>query len=114
MIYEHRSQPLLPKKLFLGRLLGHGLISLGMLLTSLMIGILGYRILEGFTWIDALLNASMILGGMGPVNPLSTNPGKIFASVYAIFSGVVFLAGASLIITPIAHRILHRLQLDEN
>ena len=89
-------------------------ISLGLLLFSLLAGVLGYRILEGFSWIDALLNTAMILGGMGPVNPLSTNPGKILASIYAIFSGVVFLAGASLIITPIAHRILHRLQLEEN
>jgi len=114
MIYEHRSQPMLNRKQFIIRLLKHGSVSLGLLLFSLLVGILGYRITEGFSWIDALLNASMILGGMGPVNPLSTNPGKIFASVYAIFSGVVFLAGASLIITPIAHRILHHLQLEEN
>ncbi len=114
MQYEHRTQPLLPKKLFYARLLKHTAMSFSLLVFSLGVGILGYRLLEGFSWIDALLNASMILGGMGPVNPLTTNPGKIFASVYAIFSGVVFLAGASLIITPIAHRIIHRLQLEDN
>ena len=114
MIYEHRSQPLLARNKFLIRLLKHGSISLGLLLFSLLAGVIGYRIIEGFSWIDALLNASMILGGMGPVNPLTTISGKLFASFYAIFSGVGFLAGASLIITPIAHRILHRLQLEED
>ncbi len=113
MIYEHKSQPLLPRNQFLVRLLKHTAISGGLLLFSLLIGVIGYRFLEGFSWIDALLNASMILGGMGPVNPLLTIPGKIFASLYAIFSGVIFLVGAGVMITPVAHRILHRLQLDE-
>ncbi len=113
MIYEHKSQPLLPRNLFLSRLLKHAATSGGLLLFSLLLGVIGYRVLEGFSWIDALLNASMILGGMGPVNPLLTIPGKIFASFYALFSGVIFLVGAGLMITPIAHRILHRLHLDE-
>jgi hypothetical protein len=94
-------------------LLKHGAVSFTLLFISLGIGILGYHMLEGLTWIDALLNASMILGGMGPVNPLVTVPGKLFASFYAIFSGVIFLVGAGVIITPIAHRILHQLHLDE-
>ncbi|TFG48395.1 MAG: hypothetical protein E4H33_04250 [Anaerolineales bacterium] len=114
MIYEHRSQPLLPRRLFLARLLKHTAVSGALLLLSLLIGVIGYRLLEGFSWIDALLNASMILGGMGPVNPLLTVPGKIFASVYAIFSGVIFLVGAGVIITPVAHRISHQLHLEED
>jgi len=79
----------------------------------LAIGVLGYRLLEHLTWIDALLNASMILGGMGQINPLTTDAGKVFASAYALFSGAVFLAAASILIAPIAHRLLHRLHLDE-
>ena len=113
MVYEHHSQPLLSSKQFLVRMLKHGAVSLALLLISLSIGLFGYHALEGMSWIDALLNASMILGGMGPVNPLVTVEGKLFASAYAIFSGVVFLVGAGVLITPIAHRILHRLHLDE-
>ncbi|MGB2965084.1 MAG: hypothetical protein WBB69_13980 [Anaerolineales bacterium] len=114
MIYEHHTQPLLPKKQFYTRLLKHTAVSFSLLVFSLGLGVLGYRILEGFSWIDALLNASMILGGMGPVNPLITIPGKVFASIYAIFSGVIFLIGAGVIITPVAHRILHKLHLEED
>jgi hypothetical protein len=79
---------------------------------SLAIGVLGYRLLEGLSWIDAFLNASMILGGMGEINELHTDAGKIFASIYALFSGGVFLAVASILIAPIAHRIMHRLHLE--
>ncbi|MCJ7715083.1 MAG: hypothetical protein MUO54_01000 [Anaerolineales bacterium] len=114
MIYEHRTQPLLPRTEFYARLLKHSAISFTLLTLSLGSGVLGYRLLEGFSWIDALLNASMILGGMGPVNTLATVPGKLFASFYAIFSGVVFLVSSSIIITPVAHRILHRLHLEED
>jgi len=114
MIYEHRTQPLLPRKQFLVRLLKHGAVSAALLTVSLGLGIIGYRVLEGFSWIDALLNASMILGGMGPVNTLVTIPGKLFASFYAIFSGVIFLVGAGVIITPVAHRIVHKLHLEED
>jgi hypothetical protein len=81
---------------------------------SLFIGILGYHFLEGFSWLDALLNASMILGGMGPVDVIHTNAGKIFASIYALFAGVVFLVVAGLIIAPAGHRIMHRLHMDED
>jgi hypothetical protein len=114
MIYEHHTQPLLPRKQFLARLLKHGAVSLGLLLFSLGVGVIGYRILENFSWIDALLNAAMILGGMGPVNPLATVPGKLFASFYAIFSGVIFLVGAGVVITPLVHRLVHRLHLEED
>jgi hypothetical protein len=112
-MYEHQTQPLLPRRLFIARLLKHFATSFLLLFVSLRIGILGYRIFEGFSWLDALLNASMILGGMGPVDQLSTVSGKLFASFYALFSGLIFLAGASIIIAPVAHRIIHRLQLQE-
>ncbi|MFN2280847.1 MAG: hypothetical protein ACK2TZ_03220 [Anaerolineales bacterium] len=113
MIYEHHSQPLLSRKLFLVRLLRHGALSWSLLLVSLGIGILGYHYLNNLNWIDSLLNASMILGGMGPVDKLTTDASKIFASLFAIFSGVVFLVGAGVVFPPIAHRILHRMHLDE-
>ncbi len=111
-MYEHQTQPLLPRRLFIARLVKHFAVSFFLFFVSLGIGVLGYRIFEGFSWLDALLNASMILGGMGPVNPLSTVSGKVFASFYALFSGVIFLAGASIIIAPVAHRIIHRFQLQ--
>jgi len=111
--YEHRTEPLLPRQLFVHRLLRHALLAAALLAGSLLIGVLGYHLLEGMPWIDALLNASMILGGMGPVNPLLTEAGKIFASFYALFSGVVFLAIVATLIAPIAHRLLHRLHLVE-
>ena len=94
-------------------MLRHGVFSLSLLLESLGIGGLGYHYLNKLNWIDSFLNASMILGGMGPVDKLTTDSSKIFASVFAIFSGVVFLVGVGVVFTPIAHRILHRMHLDE-
>jgi hypothetical protein len=111
-MYEHRSQPLLPRRLFLRRILGHGLVALSLLFVSLGIGITGYHFTEGLPWVDALLNASMILGGMGPVNELRTAAGKLFASAYALFSGMAFLATAGILVAPLAHRLLHRLHLE--
>lgn len=112
-MYEHKTHALLPRRLFIVRVLRHALLSFSLLFVSLSIGIFGYHFLERLSWLDALLNASMILGGMGPVNKLSTDAGKIFASIYAIFSGVIFLASAGIVTAPIAHRILHRLHLVE-
>jgi len=92
-------------------LLGHAALSAALLFVSLGIGIAGYHWTEGFSLLDSLLNASMILGGMGPVDPLNTTAGKVFASCYSLFSGVIFLAAASIVIAPVAHRIMHRLHL---
>jgi hypothetical protein len=114
-VYEHRKQPLAKTSVFIKRLILNALIGLLLLLFSLGVGILGYHFLEKLPWIDALLNASMILGGMGPVSPLKTTAGKIFASVYALYSGVILLASVGVLITPIFHRILHHFHLaDEN
>ena len=110
--YEHRTEPHLPRQGFLRRLLAHALLALGVLLASLGVGVMGYRVTEGMSWLDALLNASMILGGMGPVTELETVAGKLFASLYALFSGVVFLVVAGIIMAPLAHRLLHRLHLE--
>jgi hypothetical protein len=112
--YEHRRQPLLPRNAFLRRLAGHGALSFLLVSGSLSLGVMGYHYIEGLPWIDALLNAAMILGGEGPVDRLHTIAGKAFASVYALFSGMVFLAAASILIAPLAHRLLHRLHLEED
>jgi asparagine N-glycosylation enzyme membrane subunit Stt3 len=112
-MYEHRKQPLLTRRQFLRRMGRHTVAALVVLVVSLGMGILGYRLTEHLAWLDALLNASMILGGMGPVDPMRTEAGKLFASLYALFSGVAFLAIAGILIAPIAHRILHRLHLDD-
>ena len=114
MMYEHRSEPLLPRVLFIRRLFRHGLIGAAVIACSLAIGVIGYQYLAGFSWLDSLLNASMILGGMGPVNPLTTTAAKLFASFYALFAGIAFLATVGILIAPIAHRILHRLHMEKD
>jgi hypothetical protein len=111
-MYEHRSQPLLPFDLFMMRLFNHALVGFALMAAALGIGILGYHFIESLSWIDAILNASMILGGMGPVNALHTDAGKLFASFYALFSGSVFLVIAGIVVAPLAHRLLHRLHLE--
>jgi len=111
-MYEHRSQPLLPRRFFIRRVAWHMLAALVVILGSLLIGIAGYHFTEGFSLLDSLLNASMILGGMGPVNELHTTSAKVFASFYSLFSGVVFLVTAGVLVAPVAHRFLHRLHLE--
>jgi hypothetical protein len=112
-MYERHKQPLASRDKFIRRLGLNALIGVGILLGSLGIGILGYHFLEGLSWIDSLLNASMILGGMGPVNPMRTNPGKLFASFYALYSGVVLLASVGVLAAPIFHRFLHHFHLAD-
>lgn len=111
-MYEHRSEPLLPRRRFMRRLAMHGVVAAGLVAASLSLGMLGYHFLAGLSWIDALLNAAMILTGEGPVDTMCSATAKIFASLYALFSGVVFLAVAGLLVAPIAHRLLHRLHLE--
>ncbi len=111
-MFEHRNEPLLPKSAFLRRLVRYTIIALGIDLGSLAIGMLGYHFLEGIPWVDSLLNAAMILGGMGPVNELHTTAGKLFASFYALYSGVIFVVVASVLFVPVVHRFLHRFHLE--
>ena len=113
-MYEHKSQPMLPWKKFLSRLLKHFLATLSLFAFALGLGVLGYYYFAGFSWLDSLLNASMLLSGMGPVGSIDTASGKIFASAYALFSGLVFTAGAGITVAPIIHRLLHRLHLQES
>ena len=113
-MYEHRGQPLLPRAAFLRRVGRHTGFSLGIIVGSLAVGICGYRFLERLSWIDAVLNAAMILGGMGPVNELRTTAGKIFASVYALYSGLIVLVAAGVLFAPLFHRFLHRFHLQDD
>ena len=113
-MYEHRREPLISRTAFLRRLGSHASAALSIVVGSLAVGILGYHFLEGLEWIDALVNASMILGGMGPVNELHTVAGKIFASVYALYSGLIVLVVAGVLFAPVFHRFLHRFHLELN
>lgn len=111
---EHRKQSLLPRQQFVHRMVLSGWVATGLLSLSLLIGIAGYHYLEGLAWLDALLNAAMILGGMGPVDPLHSDAGKLFAAAYALFSGVMFLTIFGVLAVPILHRLLHRFHLDDD
>ena len=112
-VYEHRHQPLLSRRHFTDRLTRHVLGALALLASTLVLGVFGYHWLEGLTWIDAYLNASMIVGGMGPVSELHTVPGKMFAGTYALFAGLVFVLGIGVILAPVLHRAFHHFHLDE-
>lgn len=113
-MYEHHSRPLLPKKEYYNRLFRNFLWGGMIVIFSLILGILGYHFMGGLGWTDSLLNASMILTGMGPVNAMTTTAGKLFASFYALFSGVVFLTTIAFVLAPVAHRFLHKFHMDEN
>jgi hypothetical protein len=95
-------------------MIGHGALAAVVLGVSLGAGAVGYRWTEGMGWLDAFLNASMILSGMGPVDSLKTDGGKLFATIYAIFSGVIFLGVVGVVLAPVLHRMLHRFHLDDD
>ncbi|HEX3130848.1 MAG TPA: hypothetical protein VH394_26170 [Thermoanaerobaculia bacterium] len=113
-MYEKRTEPLLSRREFALRLAWHGGVSLALIAGSLLMGATGYHVTEGLAWLDAMLNAAMILTGMGPVTPLRHVSGKLFATFYALYSGVAFLAITGLLVAPVAHRLLHRLHVDES
>jgi hypothetical protein len=111
-MFEHRRDPLAPTRMFARRVARHGAISGGIVLGSLAIGAAGYHGYGALPWIDALLNAAMILTGMGPVDALRTTGGKLFATAYALFSGVAFLTTVAVLYAPVIHRFLHRFHLE--
>lgn len=111
-MYEHRTEPLLTRAQFASRLLRHGGVVSLMVGLSLTIGTVGYRVSAGMAWLDALLNAVMILTGMGPVAPLPSAAAKLFAIAYALYAGVVFLVVTGIMLAPVIHRLMHRLHLD--
>ena len=111
-MYERRHERLLTRAEFAFRIVRHALLATGVVIVALAAGVLGYRVTETMPWIDALLNASMILGGMGPVTTLNTTGGKLFASFYAIFSGLVFIGVMGIMLGPFVHRLFHRFHWD--
>lgn len=109
---EHISEPVASHTTFIGRLSFNFLIACLVVGVSLAAGMFGYHVLVGLTWMDAFLNASMILSGMGPLAPMPTDDGKLFAGLYALYSGLVLVLSSGLILAPIAHRLLHRLHVE--
>lgn len=112
-MFENRRDPILPARIFIRRLLVCLGLALAIIAVALSIGVAGYHFIAGLPWIDALLNASMILTGMGPVDVLRSNAAKVFASFYALFSGVVFISLMGLLLSPIAHRVLHKFHVSD-
>lgn len=113
-VYEHRTDRLLPVRDFIDRLLRHAGLASIVIAGSLLVGIFGYHWIAGYGWIDAFLNAAMILGGMGPVGTLDTNAAKIFAGLYALYAGLVFLVAAGIVLAPLFHRVMHKFHLDDD
>jgi len=113
-MFESKNDPLVPPDTFNSRLFRHFLITILCVGIALFGGMLGYHFIESQTWLDAFLNASMILGGMGPVSELKTDLGKLFAGCYALFSGFFFLSLFGFLIAPVLHRALHRFHLDDD
>ena len=113
-MYEHRSEPLLPRREYLGRIARSLRRAALLLIVALGLGMVGYHFLENLSWIDAFVNASMILSGMGPLNPMQTSAGKLFAGCYALFSGLAFITIMGVIFAPVFHRFLHKFHLEQS
>ena len=113
MRFEKCHQPILTFEQFVFRMLRYALVSAAIIFLSLLIGVLGYRHFAGLGWVDSILNASFILTGMGPVDPMKTDGAKLFAAAYALFSGVIFLSAAAVLLSPVAHRVLHFCHVEE-
>ena len=111
-MFEHRTEALLPWRAFVARVIRQLGISAVVVAAALGIGVVGYHAIAGLPWVDALLNAAMILGGMGPVDTLRSDAAKIFAAGYALFAGVVFIAVAGLLLAPLLHRLMHHFHLE--
>ena len=107
------SHRLLPLRHFMKRVFVHFGLAISISAIALLIGMAGYHFLDRLPWLDSFLNASMILGGMGPVDPLHNPAAKVFAGFYALFSGVIFIGVAGVVIAPFAHRLLHRFHMDD-
>ena len=112
-MFEKKHQKIAPMPVFIGRIANYtGLVTI-LVLSALGIGIVGYHVFAGLPWIDSLLNASMILGGMGQIDTLTTSSAKVFASIYALFSGLVVIAAMSIFLMPFLHRVLHKFHLED-
>lgn len=112
-MYEHKSKPLAPARVYYKRLYTNLLIAFVVIATWLLVGLFGYHYFAGIRWLDALHNASMILSGMGPVVIIESVGGKWFSSLYAILSGVIFITNIGVIIAPVVHRFFHKFHLEQ-
>jgi hypothetical protein len=112
-MFERKHEKIAPLSVFVRRMAASVLLAGLLVAVALSIGISGYHWIAGFGWVDSLLEASMILGGMGPVNQLTTKGAKIFASGYALFSGLMFIAVLGIVLAPVTHRLLHKFHIDE-
>lgn len=110
--YERKSQPLLPRREFLTRVAASALFGLAIVVVSLLVGMAGYHFFEKLGWLDAFLNAAMLLGGMGPLEQPQTVAGKLFAGLYSLYSGLAVLVIAGVVFAPVFHRFLHRFHLE--
>ena len=111
--FERHHEKLAPRSVFLKRLLLAEACAVCLITVALMLGIAGYHFIAGFNWIHSLLEASMILGGMGPIKELPNDQAKIFASIYALFSGLIFIGVMGIVLSPVVHRIMHKFHVDE-
>ncbi len=111
-MFEHRKSPLLPRRAYHARLRRCAGIAFLIVLGSLGLGMAGYHGLEGLPWLDAFENAAMILSGMGPVAPIQTSAGKLFAGCYALYSGLALIAVVGVLIAPVFHRFLHKFHME--
>jgi hypothetical protein len=112
-MYESKHRPLIPTRSFFQRMVCHLLIGLGIIVISLLIGMYGYHHFEGMDWVKSYENASMILSGMGPVDSLQTDRGRLFAGTYALFSGIIFLIVIAIFIAPLFHRFFHKFMIKD-
>jgi hypothetical protein len=113
MLYEVKSEPPLLRKFFARRMCKHALIAIGVVTFSLALGMAGYCGFEKLSLLDGFLNTAMLLGGMGPVNPPVTDAGKLFAGLFALYAGLVFIVTAALLFTPLLHRLMHHFHWDD-
>jgi hypothetical protein len=112
-MYEPRSAPLLSRRRFVQRMVGHLFWAAALIAVSLVLGTIGYHWLGGMAWVDAFLNAAMLMGGMGQVGDVASSSGKIFAAFYALYAGLVLIGVMTILLAPVLHRVLHSVHLED-
>ena len=113
-MYERKGDKLLPFPRFIGRVGKAFSMAFCIVVVGLLLGVLGYHFIAGLKWLDALLNSSMILTGMGPLDSMKDAASKVFASAYALFSGVIFLTSIGIVLAPVFHRVVHKFHLEDS
>ena len=113
-MYESKTHPPIPRKHFVRRVLRHIAAALALLLLSNMLGMAGYMYFEQLPWRDAFLNTAMLLGGMGPVDAPRTDGGKLFAGLFALYAGLIFLVAVALVFAPVVHRVMHKFHWEQD